>query len=134
MVVKPGESVHMAGYDWTLTALRDEEGPNYNARVADIAVTDHGSPVATLHPARRAFITQPQTTTETSIHTNLVADLYTALGEERDGAAVLRLHYNPLAPWIWLGALVMACGGALSLADRRLRVGAPARRPLAVPA
>ena len=40
----------------------------------------------------------------------------------------MRLHYNPLAPWIWLGGLVMACGGFLSLADRRLRVGAPARR------
>ena len=56
------------------------------------------------------------------------------LGEERDGEAVLRLHYNPLAPWIWLGALVMAVGGGLSLADRRLRVGAPAKRRLAVPA
>jgi cytochrome c-type biogenesis protein CcmF len=56
------------------------------------------------------------------------------LGEERDGAAVLRLHVNPLAPWIWLGALVMAIGGALSLADRRLRVGAPARRVAGVQA
>jgi cytochrome c-type biogenesis protein CcmF len=26
---------------------------------------------------------------------------------------------------IWLGAVVMALGGALSLSDRRLRVGAP---------
>jgi cytochrome c-type biogenesis protein CcmF len=26
---------------------------------------------------------------------------------------------------IWLGAVVMAAGGALSLSDRRLRVGAP---------
>jgi cytochrome c-type biogenesis protein CcmF len=26
---------------------------------------------------------------------------------------------------IWLGALVMMFGGALSLSDRRLRVGAP---------
>ena len=50
------------------------------------------------------------------------------LGEERDGKAILRLHYNPLAPWIWIGALIMALGGFLSLADRRLRVGAPARR------
>jgi len=50
------------------------------------------------------------------------------LGDERDGAAVLRLHVNLMAPWIWLGALVMAIGGALSLADRRLRIGAPARR------
>ena len=54
------------------------------------------------------------------------------LGEERDGAAVLRLHVNPLAPWIWFGALVMAAGGALSLADRRLRIGAPVRRSAAV--
>ena len=38
---------------------------------------------------------------------------------------------NPLAPWIWFGALVMAAGGALSLADRRLRIGAPARRSAA---
>jgi cytochrome c-type biogenesis protein CcmF len=42
---------------------------------------------------------------------------------------VLRLHINPLAPEIWLGALIMSLGGALSLADRRLRVGAPARAP-----
>jgi cytochrome c-type biogenesis protein CcmF len=28
---------------------------------------------------------------------------------------------------IWLGAVVMAFGGALSLSDRRLRVGAPKR-------
>jgi cytochrome c-type biogenesis protein CcmF len=49
------------------------------------------------------------------------------LGEEREGGAVLRLHHNPLAPWIWLGALVMAAGGACSLADRRLRIAAPTR-------
>jgi cytochrome c-type biogenesis protein CcmF len=28
---------------------------------------------------------------------------------------------------IWLGAVVMVLGGALSLSDRRLRVGAPRR-------
>ena len=43
--------------------------------------------------------------------------------EERLAACV-----NILAPWIWFGALVMAFGGGLSLADRRLRVGAPTRR------
>ena len=58
------------------------------------------------------------------------------LGEERDGAALMRLHYNPLAPWIWFGALIMAMGGALSLLDRRARVGAPtrARMPVVVAA
>ena len=74
------------------------------------------------------------------IYTNLVSDLYAVLGDEHGtGAArtvVLRLHRNPLAPWIWLGGLVMALGGALSLSDRRVRVGAPrrARLPAALPA
>ena len=39
----------------------------------------------------------------------------------------MRLYFNPLVRLIWLGALVMALGGALSLSDRRLRVGAPRR-------
>jgi cytochrome c-type biogenesis protein CcmF len=70
---------------------------------------------------------QRMTTTEAAIHTNGMADLYVVLGEERDDAAIMRLNYNPLAPWIWFGALIMAAGGGLSLLDRRTRVGAPAR-------
>jgi cytochrome c-type biogenesis protein CcmF len=133
LLVRPGETVHLAGYDWHLMELHDAAGPNYEARVATIEVSRDGRPVATLAPERRNFPVQRVTTTEAKIATNLFRDLYAVLGEERDGGAVLRLHYNPLAPWIWLGALVMACGGLLSLADRRLRVGAPARRAAAVP-
>ena len=44
------------------------------------------------------------------------------------GGYTLRLYYNPLVPWIWLGAAVMAFGGLVSLSDRRHRVGAPSRR------
>ena len=75
------------------------------------------------------FTVQKTSVTDTAIQTNGLRDLYAVLGDERDGAAVLRLHVNPLAPWIWLGALVMAAGGALSLADRRLRMGARAASP-----
>ncbi len=71
---------------------------------------------------------QHQTVTDTAIQTNRLRDLYIALGGEQGGKVVLRLHVNTLAPFVWLGALVMAFGGALSLVDRRLRVGAPARR------
>ena len=100
--------MQLGGYDWTLLALRDEPGPNYTARVADIRVTHDGSDVAMFHPSRRLFTVQKTTVTDTAIQTNGLRDLYAVLGEERDGAAVLRLHVNPLAPWIWLGALVMA--------------------------
>ncbi len=134
VLAAPGETIHSAGYDWTLASLATEPGPNYQSRVATIAISRHGHPVVTLRPSRRTFPLAQQTTDDVAIHTNFVADLYAVLGEERDGRAVLRLHYNPLAPWIWLGALVMAAGGGLSLADRRLRVGAPSRRLAGVPA
>jgi cytochrome c-type biogenesis protein CcmF len=129
VLVHPGETVTMAGYEWHLLDVRDAKGPNYNARIATIDISRDGVPVVTLQPERRAFTTQTMTTTEAKISTNFLRDLYAVMGEERDGAAVLRLHMNPLAPWIWLGALVMAMGGFCSLADRRLRVAAPKRAP-----
>ena len=134
VAVHPGQTVSLAGYQWTLLGLRDEPGPNYTARVADIRVSHDGHEVAMFHPSRRLFTVQRTTVTDTAIQTNGLRDLYAVLGEERDGAAILRLHVNPLAPWIWFGALVMAVGGALSLADRRLRIGAPARRSAVVAA
>ncbi len=127
VLLRPGETAASAGYVWKLDGVTDRPGPNYAERVATLTITRNGDFVATVHPSRRTFPVQRMTTTEAAIETNGLADIYTVLGEERDGAAVLRLHYNPLAPWIWLGALVMAAGGGLSLLDRRTRVGAPAR-------
>lgn len=126
-LVKPGETVHLAGYDWKLTSLYDAPGPNYTARAARLEVSRDGRPVTVLVPERRSFPVQRMTTTEARIETDGLRDLYAVLGDERDGGAVLRLHDNFMAPWIWLGALVMALGGGLSLSDRRLRLGAPKR-------
>ncbi len=70
-------------------------------------------------------------TTEAAIHTTWLSDVYGVLGEEApagNGARVIRVYYHPLVPWIWIGTALMALGGAVSLSDRRLRVGAPTRR------
>ena len=69
------------------------------------------------------------TTTEAGIHTMLFGDLYAVIGdaEGEAGAYVTRLYFNPLVAWMWIGSLVMIFGAALSLTDRRYRVGAPRR-------
>ena len=70
-----------------------------------------------------------------AIHTNLLSDVYAVIGDpDGTGGYVVRLYYNPLVPWIWLGAAAMALGGLVSLTDRRHRIGAPARRPRATAA
>ena len=53
-----------------------------------------------------------------------------------DGAVTVRIYWKSLVTLTWLGAVVMAFGGLLSLSDRRLRVGAPrpARQVAAAPA
>ncbi|MGH7118567.1 MAG: heme lyase CcmF/NrfE family subunit [Acetobacteraceae bacterium] len=124
----PGQSTDFAGYHWTLASLDRVPGPDFTAERATLEARRDGRVVAVLHPADRRFPVQGTAVTDTAIRTNLVVDLYTALGNVHDGGAEVRLRYDPLAPWIWLGALVMAVGGGLSLADRRFRVGAPARR------
>ncbi len=134
VALRPGMSTTLAGYEWTLTGVRDVIGPNWTSRRATVVVTRDGAPVAVLEPERRFFPLERTNTTEAAIHTTPASDLYAVLGEEGMGRAVFRFHHNPLAPWIWLGALVMALGGALSLSDRRARVAAPAPRPRAAAA
>jgi len=43
----------------------------------------------------------------------------------QNGNIAVRLYFKPQVLLTWLGAMIMFAGGALSLSDRRLRVGAP---------
>jgi len=84
-----------------------------------------------LAPEKRFYPVQGMPTTEAAIDRSLRRDLYVTLGDpQADGAWAVRTYLRPYVNWIWIGALIMAAGGAISLADRRYRVGAPAaRRP-----
>ncbi len=134
VTLRPGESTQLAGYEWRLDGIRDVEGPNWTSRRATVTVTRDGAVVTVLEPERRWFPLARMNTTEAAIHTNWLRDLYAVKGEERDGATILRLHNNPLAPWIWIGAAIMALGGGLSLSDRRVRIAAPRVKGATVPA
>ena len=133
--MKPGDRSAFHGFDVKLERMESLQGPNYIAERATLAVSVGGKPYTVLAPERRLFTVQRRQVAETAIHTNLLRDLYATLGEGEAGNGwVIRLYYNPLAPWIWLGAAFCALGGFVSLSDRRLRIGAPSRRPIAQPA
>jgi cytochrome c-type biogenesis protein CcmF len=60
--------------------------------------------------------------TEAGIEVDWNRDLFVAMGEDLgNGTWSLRLQYKPLVRFIWLGALVMALGGLVAVADRRYR-------------
>ncbi|HEY0522721.1 MAG TPA: heme lyase CcmF/NrfE family subunit [Stellaceae bacterium] len=127
--VKPGGTVDLAGYSFRFDGLSEGQGPNYSYQRATLTVTRDGKPVATMYPERRFYPVQRQGTTDAAIRTNGFRDLYAAIGDtDAQGNTVLRLYRNPLVPWIWGGAIVMALGGLVSLSDRRFRIGVPVRR------
>jgi cytochrome c-type biogenesis protein CcmF len=138
VAMKPGDRTEIAGYELTFRGVAPSQGANYKEQVGFLAVSRGGAAVTELTPSKRIYDAPRQATTEAAIHVALSGDLYAVLGDEMtDGSGfVVRLYFNPLVRLIWLGALVMALGGALSLSDRRLRVGAPrrARRPAPSPA
>ncbi|MEQ1647659.1 MAG: heme lyase CcmF/NrfE family subunit [Hyphomicrobiaceae bacterium] len=125
-LMRPGQSFKHAGYDITFKTIEVVAGPNYEAQRATFDVTTRGRPVTALMTERRFYPVREQLTTSAGIRTNFISNIYIALGDPDDkGGFPVRFYYHPFVPWIWLGALVMALGGFVSLADRRLRVGAP---------
>ena len=133
--MKPGDRVTIVGFEITLAKVEGLQGPNYVAERATLSVATGSKPYTILHPERRLFTVQKRQIAETAIHTNLLRDLYATLGEgDAQNGWVIRLYYNPLAPWIWLGAAMCALGGFVSLSDRRLRIGAPSRSRVVVQA
>jgi len=131
----PGDSVELAGYQVHLDSVGPVQGPDYDAERGTFTISRNSRPVAVLTPERRIFHPQEQAVTSIGIRTDFFADIYAVIGEPdpaRPGAYVTRLYHHPLVPWIWVGAVVMVFGGLVSLSDRRLRIGAPVRRPVGI--
>ncbi len=132
-VMRPGDRLDFAGYGIEFRGIAPEQGPNYRAQVGLLSISFDGRRIE-LRPSRRLYDMPPQPTTEAGIYASWAGDLYAVLGDEtKDGGRVIRLYFNPLVRLIWIGAMIMALGGALSLSDRRLRIGAPRRVRAASP-
>jgi cytochrome c-type biogenesis protein CcmF len=124
--IKPGDKVTVRNYDVTFDRTFNRTGPNYTELAAAFTVRRHGEIVGIMEPSKRTFASRQMTTTESALMARGVSQLYLSLGDvNADGSVAIRLYYKPLVLLIWLGAVVMAFGGGLSLSDRRLRVGAP---------
>jgi cytochrome c-type biogenesis protein CcmF len=138
LVMKPGDTLSVAGYDVTFRGVEPGHGPNYTDQIADFNVAMDGETITQLAPSKRLYDAPPQQTTEAGIHASWRGDLYLVIGDSHKGGGyAVRAYFNPLVRFIWLGALIMFIAGGISLSDRRLRVGAPSRmrnRPIAVPA
>jgi cytochrome c-type biogenesis protein CcmF len=144
-LMRPGESVSIAGWQVTFRGTEMARGANYAARRGLFEARQGQGDAVALSPAKRFYPSTGAVTTEAAIRGSILGDLYITIADPAeagpqggnarflfeapaDAAWAVRVTHNPLVGWIWAGAGLMALGGAVSLTDRRLRVGAPARR------
>ncbi|MBA8909187.1 heme lyase CcmF/NrfE family subunit [Aminobacter ciceronei] len=130
LVMKPGQVVEISDYRLRFDGLTPVRGPNFTEDQGHFSLLGiNGQPSDVIMSSKRFYPVRQMPTTEAGIKTMWLSQLYISLGDEAgDGSVVVRVWWKPLVTLIWGGSLVMMLGGFVSLLDRRLRVGAPARR------
>ncbi len=129
--VEAGTKVEIAEFEVEFVEVQRVRGANFFADRGELIVRKNAKMIGTLYPERRTYPVAGSSTTESAIRSTLAGDLYASIGEPAAESErnkwTLRILYEPLVNFIWLGAGFLILGGLTSLSDRRLRVGAPKR-------
>ena len=134
VALKPGEQVAVGDYSVTFQGEAPLAGANYTGKVGHFLVKQGDREVVNLMSEKRNFQPSGMATTEVGLLQTFLGDVYVVMGDETaDGSRAMRMYFNPLVNFIWIGALIMFFGGMLSLTDRRYRVGAPKRAISSLP-
>ncbi len=125
IALRVGEATQVGPFVAKLTAMDPVVGPNWTALEATITVTRGQSASFVLKPQARLFTAPLTETSEAAISTRLDGQLYFALGKgDGSGRWQLRLWWKPFVTLIWLGGVMIALGGTLSLIGRVRRAQA----------
>ena len=129
VAMRPGDVAKVGPYTAQLVSVSPEKGPNYEAAVARTVLSRNGVVIANLEPASRFYPVRKMARAEAGIVTLGLGQFYESIGSPVAGSPTIdvKLYWKPLVTLIWIGALIMGLGGALSLSDRRLRFGIAAR-------
>jgi cytochrome c-type biogenesis protein CcmF len=127
-VAQIGDRFTVGAYEFQFNDVTKTNGKNYSVDRGDFTAFKNGQEVAKLYPEKRFYPVQNMPTTEAAIDQGITRDLYLVLGNKQDDGWAVRTYIKPFANWLWVGAIVMALGGMLSLTDRRYRVGVTARK------
>ncbi len=126
---KIGGAHDVGPYRITLKNIEPIAGPNWTALEAELVAQRGNNAPFTLRPQSRMFSDPPTETNEAAIATRLDGQLYLVLGKpDGEGRWQLRLWWKPFVTLIWLGGILIAFGGTLSLIGRSLRERGQAQR------
>jgi cytochrome c-type biogenesis protein CcmF len=126
------ELVDPLGHRWRFVSQGVSTSETLNRFVTAVAlvVTRDGVPQGIITSEKRQYFDsnkQPQfePSTEVGIRPSAKMDLYVVLAGVRDETAELRISFNPLVVWVWIGGMIMAIGGLIVMWPQAERRRAP---------
>jgi cytochrome c-type biogenesis protein CcmF len=130
--VKPGATASLNGYTLTYRSMSESTGAQGSARsVAHFDVTGDGTPLGSLAPRTDDYPMSGKAV-RAVILGRLFEDLFVVADAPFDGSSrtiAVRMIIFPLIRWVWIGAILLCAGAAVSLWPRRRRKGQEARVP-----
>jgi cytochrome c-type biogenesis protein CcmF len=122
--LNPGDEVEIGPYRLAFESVQPRQGPNYSELVGRTVIRSGGAVVAAIEPSTRFYPARRTSRSEAGIATLGLGQVYMSIADATPtGAVNARIFWKPLVALIWIGALIMALGGALSLSDRSFRIG-----------
>jgi cytochrome c-type biogenesis protein CcmF len=116
MKILPGETISLAGYQFTFAKIDEFHGPNYEGVTATFDVQKNHGTFEELSAEQRIYKSNQETLSKPGILVNPWRDLYLALGNSfADGGWAIRIYYKPLVRWIWFGGFLLLLGGFFAL-------------------
>jgi len=110
--------ITLNNFDVKFLGVKLVEEDNYVSQMGHFEISKNNSYIKTLYPEKRMYNTGKQVTTEASIYSTFLGDLYIAIGENNSlnkNSWTTRIWFNPFTIWIWIGVLFLVIGGMISL-------------------
>ncbi|HNT53956.1 MAG TPA: cytochrome c-type biogenesis CcmF C-terminal domain-containing protein, partial [Anaerolineaceae bacterium] len=117
--LQTGQSVSLAGYEVTLQSVSSwdsEDGRNIIA--THLAISRGDRLITQRAPRSDYFYDAQQTMTVPGVYSTLAGDLYIILADWNPiytNQATIKIYYNPLINWLWIGSLVFMLGTLLAV-------------------
>ena len=126
------ELVDPLGHRWRFVSQGISNSETLNRVVTAVAleVWRDGERQGLVTSEKRQYIDKDKNplfepSTEVGIRSSAKMDLYIVLAGVRDETAELRISFNPLVIWVWIGGMIMAIGGLIVMWPQAERRRAP---------
>ncbi|MBN9412390.1 MAG: heme lyase CcmF/NrfE family subunit [Candidatus Paracaedimonas acanthamoebae] len=122
ILLKEGEKTNYQGYTFYLKEIKTYKMPTYEARQAYLEINNGQEKPQLMVPEKRFYQSSQVLTTEVALKHHWLTDLYIVLGGVLPKKRwVFEIAVYPGIQLLWIGALLMALGGFISLVLAFLR-------------